>query len=384
MSIAQKRNNECCGCNACAEICPKQCISMYNDKLGFSYPKVDLSTCIECGKCERVCPLIDPESILSTPISAFASWNKNLEIHSTSASGGIGYALSQYIIENGGIVYGCASIGTKAKHIRIDKIEDLHQLQGSKYVQSDIQGIFQQIKSDLSANRKVLFIGTPCQAAAVKKFIEKKNENLIIVDLICHGVPSQQMLDNHILKIAKGEQVKRVTFRDGNSYKFALTLYNNNNNNNIYSKDYWQDPLSEKYYHAFMCGVSYRPSCSECHFAKSKRVSDLTIGDFWGFKDSDKLPKETQNGLSVILVNSEVGYNVIKNLHDKINIIQRPIQEAVEGNTQLRHPAYATKRTRIFRQLYPLLPFDTAVTLSYCDRFARRIAGKIIRNVIRR
>ena len=195
---------------------------MKADSKGFLYPKIDADVCIECGLCDKVCPFPIENQIKRDPVTAYAAWSVDREIHLSSSSGGAAYVFSKYIIEKGGVVYGCCADGLDIRHIRVDKVEELYKLQGSKYVQSDVRGIFSQIKTDLRNSLNVLFFGTPCQVAGLKNYIKHVPENLYLVDLICHGVPSLQMLQDHITDITKGRIVESISFRKGNNYVLNL------------------------------------------------------------------------------------------------------------------------------------------------------------------
>lgn len=356
MSVAGKKKQDCCGCNACAEICPKQCIEMRLDKKGFLYPKVDAKTCIECELCEHVCPFPAEKSMLQRPDKAIAAWAKDPTVQQRSSSGGAAYLLSRHTIEHGGVVYGCAADSLTVHHVRIDSVEDLPRLQGSKYVQSDTRGIFAQVRADLDAGLTALFIGTPCQTAGLRRFIRRNAERLYLVDLICHGVPSQKMLRDHLSPIAKGHNVERMIFRSPGS--LALRLYEDGR------EFYCGDENADLYYSAFEAGKIFRPSCYRCGYASEKRAGDITVGDFWGFKERETLPERARNGLSVILPNTKKGHELLKSITPELNLMERPVAEAVNGNTQLRHPLQKSRTTRIFQALYPLLPFDAAVRLS--------------------
>lgn len=154
MSVSNKDKAACCGCNACAEICPKHCIQMVEDAQGFIYPQVDSSVCVECGMCEKVCPLEVANLSLRKPLKAYAAWNKNRQEHLLSSSGGAAYIFSSYIIEKGGVVYGCTSDGIDVRHIRVENRSELFKLQGSKYVQSDVRGLFKKVKNDLKIGKQ--------------------------------------------------------------------------------------------------------------------------------------------------------------------------------------------------------------------------------------
>lgn len=355
-SIATKKKKDCSGCNACAEACPKHCIEMIPDKKGFLYPKVNTATCIDCGVCTKVCPFENGNIHLNAPLTAYAAWNKDREQYLASSSGGAAQVFSSYIINQGGVVYGCTSYDMRIRHIRVDALSDLHKLQGSKYVQSDVRGLFSKVKDDLKAGKQVLFIGTPCQIAGLKNYIKQIPEHLYLVDLICHGVPSQQMLNEHIAHVLNGRTAKQISFRKGEQFRLEITPK--------CGAVYFAGSYEDKYYRAFYNGMSYRESCYRCPFARKERASDITIGDFWGLQNAASLPLNKEEGISVMLPLTEKGNKLINATKLEMHAYERNAQEAIDGNTQLQCPTKGTLSRRIFNALYPMLPFDTAVKVS--------------------
>lgn len=365
MSVSGKKKSACCGCNACVEICPKHCIRMVEDAQGFVYPQVDSSVCVECGMCEKVCPFEVTNLSLRSPLKAYAAWNKNRQEHLASSSGGAAYVFSSYILNKGGVVYGCTADGIDVRHIRVENHSELPKLQGSKYVQSNVCGLFKEVKIDLKNGKPVLFIGTPCQVAGLKNYIKHIPEHLYLVDLICHGVPSQHMLHDHIQHVAKGRKIQQISFRKGNDFTISLRATNFNYNANV-----WKDPYKDLYMKGFMDGMIYRSSCYQCPFASPSRVSDMTIGDFWGLKNAELLPKESKEGISLLLPMTDKGLNLIHAVENNLYISERSVDEAVNGNTQLRHPSIQGRRSRLFNILYPILSFDTAMNIVLADHKA--------------
>lgn len=365
MSVSDKKKAKCCGCNACAEICPKHCIQMIEDAKGFLYPQVDSAICIECDACENVCPLNTSKLSLRTPLKAFAAWNKNHQEHLASSSGGAAYILSSYILDKGGVVYGCTSDGIDVRHIRVEHHSDLSKLQGSKYVQSNVCGLFKDVKNDLKSGKSVLFIGTPCQVAGLKNYIKHIPEHLYLVDLICHGVPSKKMLHDHIKHIANRRVVQKISFRKGNDYRLSIQTVNFS-----YEVSLWETPYKDLYLKGFIEGMISRPSCYQCPFASPSRVSDMTIGDFWGLKNAELLPEETRDGVSLLLPMTDKGLNLLQAVESHFHIIERSVDEAVDGNTQLRHPSIQGRRSRLFNILYPILSFDMAMNIVLADHKA--------------
>ena len=192
------RKEDCTGCWACVNSCLHNAISMREEKLGHLYPLVNSDKCINCGLCIKICPANNSKT-LCNPKTAYAGWDKNELEYKSSTSGGAASAFARYIIKNGGIVYGCACLeNVDIRHIRIDKEDDLYKLKGSKYVQSNIYDSYRSVKNDLCDNREVLFIGTPCQIAGLKSYLRKEYEKLYLVDLICHGVPSQKLFNYYL------------------------------------------------------------------------------------------------------------------------------------------------------------------------------------------
>lgn len=344
---------KCTGCMACRNICPKRCISMQEGKMGHLYPNVDQSLCIDCNLCFKVCPENKPV-ILAEPITAFAGWHKDNWEYLSSTSGGAATAISQLIIKKEGMVYGCSvQHGLKIKHIRVDNLSDLMLLKGSKYVQSDIEDCYLRIKSDLKSGRPVLFIGTPCQCAGLQSYLGKDYENLYRVDLICHGVPSQYMLKKHIKKVSGGHG-DYVTFRKGND--MGLRVFDCDNNM-IYYSNVWYERYKDAYYNTFIDGYTYRDSCYQCRYARPERCSDITIGDFWGL--GDDIVHDSVNGCSCILPITQKGLELIKAA--SLELYERNITEAVNGNGQLQHPKKKTSRIAFFQRLYKL----SGLRLSY-------------------
>lgn len=329
---------------------------MVADSKGFFYPKVDTTVCTDCGACENVCPFQDGNIKLDAPLTAYAAWNKDREQYLASSSGGAAHVFSSHIISRGGVVYGCTSEGMHIRHIRVDSLSELSKLQGSKYVQSDVRGLFCQVKSDLKAGKPVLFIGTPCQVAGLKNYIKRIPEHLYLVDLICHGVPSQQMLHEHINHILNGRSAERISFRKGQLYHIELT--------ERCGIAYSAEPHKDMYYRAFLNGISYRESCYECPFARRERVSDITIGDFWGLQNSGELTSSPSDGISVTLANTGKGGMLIVSTSEHMNLYERNVREAVNGNPQLRHSMERTLSRWIFGKLYPVFPFDMSVKYS--------------------
>ena len=215
--IKIKAKEDCCGCYACYNICPKECITMESDNEGFWYPKIDKDKCINCNLCEKVCPIINKPNSSLYEKKSYAVFNKNEKIRLESSSGGIFSLLAEYVINNHGNVYGAVfDEDFNVKHVKINILQDINLLRGSKYVQSRINDIFKSIKFDLKNNKIVLFTGTPCQIAGLQSFLQKKYDNLILMDIVCHGVPSPLVWQQYINELKQNykQNIKSIYFRD--------------------------------------------------------------------------------------------------------------------------------------------------------------------------
>lgn len=370
---------KCTGCWACYNICPKQCIQMKEGKLLHLYPTINQEKCINCGLCQKVCPSNHPLPH-KQPLHTYAAWAKDEQEYKTSTSGGIGACLSRYIIQNNGIVYGCACLpNAEIKHIRVENEKDLPLLKGSKYVQSSINNSYTSVKKDLIDGKIVLFIGTPCQVAGLKSYLKKDYVNLYTIDLICHGVPSLGYLQFHLKSKLSVNQSDNVTFRDDNNMILKVSY----NNKLVYTYDFWSNRYKDEYYNAFMDGFSYRQSCHSCPYASPTRVSDVTIGDFWGFKDDISRPHP--NGLSCILCNTEKGNYLIDKIKDTLYIYERELEEAVNGNAQLRAPVPQNFRILFYTHLAGIFNLSTAYNICMFDHkhnlYKIRGLGFILRRI---
>ena len=324
------------------------------DSLGHLYPIINKEACIDCELCQKKCPVLNPVE-LNHPTAAYAAWSRDEEDYKSSTSGGIASVISQYVIEKGGVVYGCAMLpDIKVKHIRIDDISDIVKLKGSKYVQSNCLDVYPQLKKDVNEGRLTLFIGTPCQVAAVKKMFTVQPNNLILVDLICHGVPSLEILKKHVNKVASYPHYTHVLFRDGNHSCFIVEV----DGKRVYSR-YLKRPrrYDDWYRDTFVDGYTFRDSCYGCRYACQHRVSDITIGDFWGLGKTipaDHIP-DHPNGCSVVLPATERGEKVIEALGSKLYLYKRTVEEAYKVCYHLNRPVTIDCRKKWFRIMFPVI-----------------------------
>lgn len=323
--------SKCCGCNACVQRCPKQCILMHEDEEGFLYPKVDVTLCIDCGLCEKVCPVINQDEP-KKPMQCYAAINPEEDIRVKSSSGGIFTMIAEHIIDEGGVVFGAAwNKNWQVEHTYTEVKEGLKIFRSSKYIQSIIGDTFIQTELFLKAGRKVLFSGTPCQIAGLKKFLCKEYDNLFTVDFVCHGVPSPGVFRWYMreeLSLYPDYSVKDICFRDKREgwkkFSFSIDLAKAD------SKEFVT--LSQTLYeHPFLTGFlnNYylRPSCHRCPAKQFKSGANITLADYWGYTQSDKI-KDDDKGVSAILVSTKKG--------DEIFHAIKPTYEIVEYSDILR------------------------------------------------
>jgi len=298
--------SQCCGCSACASVCPKQCITMEEDNEGFLYPKADEQTCVNCGLCEKVCNELRPYD-KREPVQVLAAVNKNEEVRLKSSSGGIFYILAEKMIKDGGVVFGARF--DENWQVVIDYAEDIKGIEafmGSKYVQARVANAYKDVKRFLAEGREVLFSGTPCQVAGLHKFLRKPYDNLLTVDFICHGTPSPKVWRIYLEEVIK--EVKRISsveFRNKEKgwKNFIFNLRYNEKDKTISMLS----PFSKNHYmKAFLQDIILRPSCYDCKAKGCSSQSDVTIADFWGienvFPDMDD-----DKGTGLVIVNTDKG-----------------------------------------------------------------------------
>lgn len=372
--IQIKDKADCCGCTACVSICPKDAITMKPDTLGFKYPKVDLDKCIDCGLCEKVCAFNDnyDKSLNLKEPEIYAARHKDIHEIETSRSGAAFIAISDYILENGGIVYG---VGYKdhfrVAHKRATTKEERNEFKGSKYVQSDLDGIFRQVKEDLKQGNTVLFSGTPCQTAGLNSYIGKKlRENLVLVDIVCHGVPSPYIWRDYLIYLEKKYKSKIVTvnFRDKSRIGWSghIESYVFNNGMKIESCIFRD---------IFFKHVINRESCSICHFANYNRPSDFTIGDYWGWKKISTDFNADNKGCSLLFINTIKGQNIFKNISNYIYFIPTKKELCIQPN--LICPSKISPKSKQFIHNYNRKGFDWILSQYKKDIFITKIVNKI-------
>lgn len=347
--------DQCCGCAACVDKCPSKAIAMGLDKDGNRMPHVDAKNCTNCGLCVKVCPRFNDGETAKSEWSkkAYLGYYNNKNISSKSSSGGIFAAFAHYILERGGVVYGAAMCYNEGrlscKHIRITDMRELSLLQGSKYVQSHTDGIFKKVKSDLKDGKQVLFSGTSCQVASLKCFIGD-SENLYTIDLVCHGVPKDQLFYDYIDYYEKTHKCKitDVSFRaKGISYHgkdMLLTLtFRGEKKGKPFERRIFQNKSA--YYCLYMGRAGYRLSCYHCIYASVEKPADITLGD-WNVREEDvKMYKLDNKEIhSTIIIHTEKGAHLLDEISERLTMTEIPLQFVVEHHGNLHGPSTMTER----------------------------------------
>jgi coenzyme F420-reducing hydrogenase beta subunit len=333
IELYNKKQN-CCGCTACFSTCRQKAITMVTDDEGFLYPKINTSLCNECSLCVKVCSFKeDYEKFLDfyQPI-VYAVKHKSEDIRLSSASGGMFTAISDYILENKGIIYGVSfDENFMVCHKRAENKNEREMFKGSKYLQSDLKDTFIKIKEDLQKDKLVLFTGTPCQTAGLNSYLKKVNKkNLFLCDIICHGVPSPLIWKEYLYFLEKkyNDKIVGITFRNKvfGWNKGALVA-------NMIKRTYCKDWFVDYYYSLFFSELILRPSCHECKFCNFERPSDITIADFWGIEKT--LPDFNDNkGVSLVLISTVKGKDLFENIKGDLEFIQSNPNDCLQNNLQ--------------------------------------------------
>lgn len=370
------KKSECCGCGACVDVCPKNAISMKEDHHGFNYPVINKELCIECGKCQKVCAFKDKDSNADFAKAAYAVKIIDDNARMNSSSGGIYTAISDFILSKEGVVYGAAYTAADAvSHVRCKSVEERDRTRGSKYTQSDMTGVYTQIKKDLADGRYVLFTGTPCQTAAVRRMFKAHSEKLFLVDMICHGVPSPGLFKEHIsyCEKKKNKKISEFVFRqklgDGrNQTPAAIFDDNEQDDKSKYIRVYY-DLFNEK--------KILRETCFVCPYASESRPGDITIGDFWGLMDTIH-DFYDGNGVSAVIINTPKGRELFEKVSGVLDIRESNYEDISKHNPNLKRPTQRPKRSS-FWLLYGLLGYSRCVRSYTENTIIRRLKTGLLK-----
>lgn len=336
--ISLTDRNQCCGCSACADSCPHGAIRMQADGMGFKYPVVDEDKCVDCGICEKICAF-HPIQKQETPKCEAIRFP---DLLSASQSGGLGFAIMHKAILEGYVVYGAAiADDLSVRHIRVTDEDGLAPLRLSKYVQSDMTGIPAKVLEDLEAGSKVLFTGTPCQCAGVASIAGKYRNRLLLVDIICHGVPSPAVWKSYLEEKSKGRKLTGALFRDP-----ALGWHDHRET--LIFED--GKEVSDEYTFLFYRHLMLRPSCHICPFASLSRPSDITMADFWGVEKDIPGFADDNLGCSLLLTHTEAGAAFCREFPDECVRTTAPIPTDKQPN--LYAPSKPGKHAESFENVY--------------------------------
>ena len=377
-NISILAHDVCCGCRACGDVCPKSCISFHKDSYdGFMYPVVDESLCISCGLCQKVCPELT-QAFNPQQTEVIAAYSKSHETVCNASSGGLFEVLAKRILRDGGVVWGASfDKALQLAHRKATNEDELKALRKSKYLQSNLSTVYKQIFSDLKDGIPTLFVGTPCQVNALRNFVSNNpnKDKLVLIDIVCHGVPSQDLFDRCMAWFQTKHQCRVVSYEFRakgkeivHPHSFRLT-YEKNGKNHTMTGVYYKSP----FYYGFQTYKTLRPSCYSCKWAKGERSSDITLADFWGI-NTVAPAFNPDKGVSMVMANTEKGQERIDALIAAGSVESKifPFELAQMNNKCLAHPTKCpiAARTRLFDKMQTE-PFDSVVMTELTSKHRR-------------
>ena len=345
--IEIKEKKDCCGCGACMNACPVGCIRMEADEEGFLYPSIDAEACVGCGLCERVCPVLHAGEDIPFEQSAYLLQHRNAGVRSRSTTGGAFTAIARYVTDRGGLVYGAVyDENLRVRHTGAEGLKELDPFRGSKYVQSDTERTFTEVKEHLEKGRLVCYSGTPCQIEGLLGFLQKPYDNLVTVDIVCHAVPSpliwQRYLEMQRRKL--GSEIGDAKFRDKKHYGYqysTMTLLDGKG-----QELYAQGIDTDQMLRAFFSDICDRPSCYSCSFKKRYRKSDFTIWDCYPVYDFDK--RLDDKGTNRVLIHSEKGRRIFEEIRENCRVVQVEPDALTAGVREMFHSVNGNPRREEF------------------------------------
>lgn len=359
---------ECTGCSACINVCPKKAISLQYDERGFLRPIVDESRCVNCNICSKLCEKLKQHMLEANHstnfFQAFACKIKDDKKRMQSQSGGLFAALAETIIEKEGVVYGAGfDKNHHVQHFRITALDELNKIKGSKYVQSDINNSFESIINDLNNKKIVLFSGTPCQVAGIETLLDYKKidkDNFFSCDLICHGVPSPKVYENFIclLEENKGAKIKEFNFRDKvvNGWKSHVETYRFQHGRFQQGDEHGDKIVTTIYGDLFYSNLALRQSCEHCKYASKNRPGDLTMADCWGIEKIKPDLWNDNKGISICLIQTQQGKKLFEMSNDKLDIYE--IDAKTYSQPNMEHSSSVPYQKEHFWKDYKKMKFD--------------------------
>ncbi len=379
MNILDEKDS-CCGCQACFNVCPVHAIGMRIDEEGFFYPEIDDNKCINCDSCREACPILVPPPKNSLT-GVFAGYAKDRQERMSSSSGGVFSVFARSVLREGGAVCGAVySEDLSARHILTENTSDLFRIKGTKYVQSEINWSFRDIRERLEHGQTVLFSGTPCQVAGLKSFLGREYDSLLCIDLICHGVPAPVVWRRYLDEIANGKAISGAAFRvKKTASKESYVRFEFNDGSTVEEKQ--SDNL---YMKGFLHNYYVRRSCFSCHFKGKDRCSDITIGDFWSIKESHPGFAD-ENGNSAILVHTSKGQQLLNAAKESLKLEKAASTEVMLWNECLTESVARTMKRDLFYQRWNKDPLCSIIEdLGEEESFETMKKANIITKVVRK
>lgn len=373
--------SKCSGCHACFSVCPKQCIKMTEDREGFLYPTIDENECVSCGLCEKACPIITPLKITNKEAVAYSAISKDEDTRMKSSSGGIFTELAKKVIEKNGVVFGAGfDCEMNVVHSYTTTKEGLEKFRGSKYVQSIIGNAYKQVKEFLDNGTLIYFSGTPCQIGGLYSYLNKKYDNLITQDFICHGVPSPMVWKRYLEERNKlaGSKVKNACLRNKRTgwSRFSVSFTFEN------GTEFSQRAGNDSFIKGFMANLCLRPSCYACSFKTAVKQSDITLADCWG---KGLAPEEFNDdkGVSLVVINSEKGNLIFSELKEYIEKNKVDFGSALKSNFPAVNSVPMPKKRDRFMLSVGKDKFDKVVE-SYCKPTLKQRIKRLIKRILKR
>ena len=386
--------HKCTGCFACAQKCPRGCISIVQDKEGFLSPEIDTTRCIQCEMCEKACPQLNPQP-LQEPKAAYAAKIKDDLLLINSTSGGVFALAARTILRDGGVVFGVAMDDKGiAETVYIEDEAHIYRLQSSKYVQAYVGDTYIQAKKFLDEGREVLFSGTPCQIAGLYGYLGKAYERLYTVDIVCHGVPSQELYSAYrkYLEGKKKQRLKTWRFRDKSSDEGWAKI----DRLGFEKKIVYQREMLDPYTRSFLEGINFRESCYQCSYARGERPGDLTLGDYWGIQKEHPAFFSTK-GVSCVLAMTEKGCKLLERMSGQMELLSTKPEQIKKHNGNLLRPSkrpperdmfyanFKCMRMDLFVKKHMRVPFDVKeYVYSIVPRSMRQKAKKFLKTILRK